>query len=45
MIVVPQANQGPLLGIFITRPIGFLAGLAFGAVRGWWLARGSPDTM
>ena len=41
IIFVPEANQGPLLGIFITGPIGFLAGLAFGAARGLWLARQS----
>ncbi|SDZ03048.1 hypothetical protein [Nitrosomonas sp. Nm58] len=26
MIVTPEANQGPLLGIFITGPLGFLLG-------------------
>ncbi len=29
----PDANQGPLLGIFITGPGGFLVGLIFGVVR------------
>jgi hypothetical protein len=33
LIVAPQANQGPLLGIFITGPCGFVIGLAFGVVR------------
>jgi hypothetical protein len=33
MILTPEANQGPLLGIFITGPLGFLAGAIFGAVR------------
>ncbi|WP_263588878.1 hypothetical protein [Sphingopyxis sp. GC21] len=36
MIFTPDANQGPMLGIFITGPIGFLLGLlagAFGAIR------------
>jgi hypothetical protein len=28
----PEANQGPLLGIFITGPLGALAGLALGAI-------------
>ena len=28
----PDANQGPLLGIFITGPLGFLAGAVGGAV-------------
>lgn len=37
MIVAPEANQGPLLGIFITGP----GGAALGAVAGWflWLRR------
>jgi hypothetical protein len=26
LIVAPEANQGPLLGIFITGPLGFLLG-------------------
>jgi hypothetical protein len=33
LIFTPQANQGPLLGIFITGPAGFVAGLLWGAVR------------
>jgi len=33
MIVKPDANQGPLLGIFITGPGGFLIGLIYGVVR------------
>ena len=33
MIFAPGANQGPLLGIFITGPLGFLAGLAWGIFR------------
>lgn len=32
VIFTPQSNQGPLLGIFITGPIGFLVGLAVGLV-------------
>ena len=28
----PEANQGPLLGIFITGPLGLIAGLVFGAL-------------
>lgn len=38
IVLVPDANQGPLLGIFITGPLGALAGLAVGAYRefmGW----------
>lgn len=33
MVFAPEANQGPLLGIFITGPGGFLLGLAYGVVR------------
>lgn len=33
MIVTPGANQGPLLGIFITGPIGVVIGLVWGMVR------------
>ena len=35
MMWAPDANQGPLLGIFFTGPIGFLAGIALG----WTYAR------
>lgn len=37
MIFAPGANQGPLLGIFITGPLGLIAG----AIGGWihWLVR------
>lgn len=31
----PGANQGPLLGIFITGPLGVVIGCLFGAVRTW----------
>ena len=33
MIFAPGANQGPLLGIFITGPLGFLVGLVVGFIR------------
>jgi hypothetical protein len=33
MIFAPEANQGPLLGIFITGPLGFVLGGAAGLVR------------
>lgn len=33
MILAPSANQGPLLGIFFTGPIGALVGLVWGIVR------------
>lgn len=32
VIFTPEANQGPLLGIFITGPIGFLIGLVVGFI-------------
>lgn len=35
MILAPEANQGPLLGIFITGPIGLVAGLLWGIWRAW----------
>jgi hypothetical protein len=34
IIFAPQANQGPLLGIFITGPLGFVLGLILGAIYG-----------
>ena len=37
MILTPGANQGPLLGIFITGPLGFLLGAAGGAI--YWFRR------
>jgi len=33
IIVKPSANQGPLLGIFITGPIGLALGLFWGLLR------------
>jgi hypothetical protein len=38
LIFAPDANQGPLLGIFITGPLGVLAGAVGGAVY-WFLRR------
>ncbi len=32
IIFSPDANQGPLLGIFITGPLGFILGLIIGGV-------------
>lgn len=34
IVFMPDSNQGPLLGIFITGPGGFLVGLVLGAVAG-----------
>ena len=36
LILAPDANQGPLLGIFITGPLGFLLGGIVGAIRWAW---------
>lgn len=33
IVFTPEANQGPLLGIFITGPAGFVVGLGWGLVR------------
>jgi len=38
MIFAPDANQGPLLGLFITGPGGFVAGGLIGAVA-WFAGR------
>jgi hypothetical protein len=38
MVLAPDANQGPLLGIFLTGPLGFVFGAAGGAI--YWFARG-----
>lgn len=37
MIFTPNANQGPLLGIFITGPLGLILGALGGAL--YWLIR------
>ncbi|HET9939967.1 MAG TPA: hypothetical protein VFR25_02595 [Candidatus Eisenbacteria bacterium] len=34
LLWAPDANQGPLLGIFITGPIGFILGAVAGAILG-----------
>jgi hypothetical protein len=33
ILLAPEANQGPLLGLFITGPAGLVLGLAWGAWR------------
>jgi hypothetical protein len=38
IIFAPEANQGPLLGLFITGPLGAIVGAVGGGV--FWLARG-----
>lgn len=32
IVLAPEANQGPLLGIFITGPLGFVLGALLGAI-------------
>jgi hypothetical protein len=39
IIFAPEANQGPLLGIFITGPLGFLIGSVGGFV--YWFTKAS----
>ncbi len=34
ILLTPEANQGPLLGIFLTGPLGFLVGCVGGFVQG-----------
>ncbi|MBS0268946.1 MAG: hypothetical protein JSS54_08195 [Proteobacteria bacterium] len=36
MILTPEANQGPMLGIFITGPLGVVAGAIAGFVLALW---------
>src|SRR4030042_6446605 len=43
IIFTPNANQGPLLGIFITGPLGFLLGGIGGFF--YWLIRGRNNGM
>jgi len=33
IIFTPEANQGPLLGIFVTGPLGFALGMGLGVWR------------
>ena len=40
MIFTPEANQGPLLGLFITGPLGAVVGALGGGAL--WLAQQSP---
>jgi hypothetical protein len=36
MILAPDANQGPLLGLFITGPLGFVVGGIGGLIYALW---------
>ena len=42
MLLTPQANQGPLLGLFITGPAGVVLGAVAGGIYGMLRARRSP---
>lgn len=39
VIVSPESNQGPLVGIFITGPLGFVIGIVVGIVRHFLMKR------
>jgi hypothetical protein len=43
ILLTPDANQGPLLGIFITGPLGFVLGGVGGAVRWRWRGRDTAE--
>jgi hypothetical protein len=35
LVFSPESNQGPLLGIFITGPLGLVIGMLVGAIVGF----------
>lgn len=37
LIFTPDANQGPLLGLFLTGPLGFICGAVVGGI--WWFIK------
>lgn len=39
LFLSPATDQGPLLGLILTGPVGFLAGGAFGGLRWIWRSR------
>ena len=43
MILDPSSGNGPLLGIFITGPGGFVVGCLIGAVMDWRRKRGEKS--
>ncbi|HKC93539.1 MAG TPA: hypothetical protein VKB81_05910 [Nitrospira sp.] len=45
IVFTPEANQGPLLGIFITGPLGFILGGVCGLVYWLTVTRTSQDQM
>jgi hypothetical protein len=42
LIFMPEANQGPLLGLFYTGPLGFLLGAVCGGIYGLVRRRQNP---
>jgi hypothetical protein len=42
IIFTPESNQGPLLGIFITGPLGFIVGALAGCLISLFTARKPP---
>ncbi|MGQ0445843.1 MAG: hypothetical protein ACT4O2_12145 [Beijerinckiaceae bacterium] len=43
LIFAPEANQGPLLGIFITGPLGFIGGGMGGLIYALWRRSAAAD--
>jgi hypothetical protein len=43
IIFTPESNQGPLLGIFITGPIGAVLGAIIGVLIGWRRGPAGPS--
>jgi len=44
IVIDPGANQGPMLGLFITGPLGFVAGGVGGLVYALWRRYEAPKT-
>jgi hypothetical protein len=42
IVLTPEANQGPLLGIFVTGPLGFVIGGILGALFGPSIRASAP---
>jgi hypothetical protein len=45
MLLAPHANQGPLLGIFLTGPLGVIVGLVWGLQRAAQRRKATEDTL
>jgi hypothetical protein len=45
ILFMPEANQGPLLGIFITGPLGFVLGAIAGGIYWAGSGRRHPDPL